>query len=266
MKVRLTLSLVIVLLLAACGGSSSRGSCGDGKCDAVEQANPSLCPQDCTIPLGASTPAGSQSGSEYAFHINLAIKWTVSCTGVCDAAYIPQLGLYFRGNLTVQADHSVNGTGTMRFIYIDPCQTLMPANSTCEVGEASDGSFTISGQSLGTAPGAKGETLQLTLHLQELPKLPLMHTVQMPQGSLDIPMDTTIASFLRGLLSDAGIFDTAFEILAVQASGDLSAQEIESASRFFEGEYQLSTNDGAMAHSLTADGGLLFIRPDMPMP
>jgi hypothetical protein len=152
----------------------------------------------------------------------------------------------------------------MRFTYLDPCQTLMPANSTCTVGDPSDGSFTISGKSLGTASGAKGETLRLTLRLQELPKLPLTHTVLVP--AMVIPMDATIASFLQGLFADAGIFDTPLELLAVQASGDLSAQEIESASRFFEGAYQLSTNDGVMVHSLTAEGGLLFIRPDMPMP
>ncbi|MBA4379510.1 MAG: hypothetical protein C0393_02290, partial [Anaerolinea sp.] len=165
--------------------------------------------------MGASTPAGSQSGSDYAFHINLAIEWAVSCPGVvCDAAFIPRMVLYFRGNLTTQPDRSVSGTGTMTFISIDQCQTLMPGNSTCQIGEASEGSFTITGQSLGITPGAKGETLQLTLHLQELPKLPITHVVQQPQGTLDIPMDTTFASFLGELLSNAGIFDTSFEILA----------------------------------------------------
>jgi Mg-chelatase subunit ChlD len=38
--------------------SAARGKCGDGVCDAAEQKDPSLCPQDC------ATPAATESGTE----------------------------------------------------------------------------------------------------------------------------------------------------------------------------------------------------------
>ncbi len=294
MRTNLTrpLLMIVALILAACAcnlsGSNSTpatppvnagltpgkginpvaGKCGDGTCDNFEQANLNLCPQDCAIPRSTlSTPTVAQTGGQYAFHINLKIDWSATCSDtVCDATYIPHLVLYFRGNLQTQADQSVSGIGTISFISLDPCQTLMPENSSCEIGIPTTGSFSISGRSTGKASGAKGETLFITLHEQSLPRLPLTHTIQSVQGSIDLPMENTFDSFLSNLVSQAGIFDHELELLAVEPSSDLSSTEMEQASHWFSSTYQLKTKEGNLQYNLSASGGLLFIRPDMPMP
>lgn len=247
MRVKLALSLLIVFLLAACGASSSQGLCGDGKCDAVEQANPKLCPQDCTIPMGASTPAGSQSGSDYAFHINFQMDESVSCPGAkCDNAYIPHMVLYFRGNVNAAADGPAAGNGTMYFIGVDPCKTLMPDVSSCNVSGASSGKFTITGR-------MQNGKLEMTLHLSQMPTISVTMVSQYPLGSVTIPLDATYQEEMKQVFSQAGIFEKTFSVSPEISTSDSAAT--------FEGSYTFGG-----ARTLHGFGGLIFISPDMPMP
>ncbi|MBM4425463.1 MAG: hypothetical protein FJ030_19145 [Chloroflexi bacterium] len=260
--------LVLAVSLAAC--TPAKGKCGDGVCDSFEQKKPGFCPVDCNATVGENQPDESSAttaitaGGNYAFHINYAIDWQVTCNGVCDAAFIPNQMLYLRGDFSIQPDQSVSGDGILRVIYMEQCQTLMPSNSKCAIGTPADGHFSISGKTSGKKAGDSAETVELTLTLDQLPTLPLTHTVLIPPT--EISMDNTTQMLFDGLLKNSGIFNTPLILLATPISGELSQEQTSRAGSYFESDYEFSTVDRAMVHSLHSEGGLLFINPQTALP
>jgi hypothetical protein len=217
-----------------------------------------------SLPAAATATAYTKKDSQYAFHINYDIDWQVACNGVCDSANIPSQILYLRGNFTIRPDGALAGDGIIRVIYMEDCQTLMPSNSNCMVGTPTDGKFNITGRSTGKKAGDSAETVELTLKLQNLPALPLTHKIVIPPN--EISMDKTTEMLFGGLLEDSGIFNTPLTLLASPISSELSQEQASRAGNYFESEYEFSTNDRAMVHTLHGEGGLLFINPQTALP
>lgn len=202
---------------------------------------------------GAAAPAGAQNTTgETAFHVNFLIDESVSCTGTCDSFSIPRLVLYFRGSMAPNASGSLRGNGTMRFIGADPCETLMPNVSSCQLDGVSDGSFTAEGEAL---PGGK---LRLTLHLQQAPVLSGAMVTRHPvQGNITLPFDATYSQELKSLFENAKIFETPYEV-----QGGIGSN----AAVNWEGTYELKASDGATVRRMHGFGGLFFISPETALP
>lgn len=196
--------------------------------------------------MGVSTPAVSQSGSDYAFHINFQLDEQVSCPGKCDTAYISHMVLYLRGDVAVDANGSASGSGVMRFISVDACQTLLTDISSCSVTGFTDGAFTIEGR-------LNGNDLEMTLHLTAMPVLSATMMTQMPSGSVSISLDGMYEEEIKQTLMNAGVFEKTF-LVSPEISTTSSAAN-------FEGEYVFGGN-----RTMHGFGGLFFISPDMPMP
>jgi hypothetical protein len=84
----------------------TQGNCGDGVCDQAEQANPSLCPQDCVQqPPSGETGSEPQGGS----------AWSARVVWDCDADYgngqIDRWSVEINYDFDVGADGTITGSG-----------------------------------------------------------------------------------------------------------------------------------------------------------
>jgi hypothetical protein len=258
--------LIALFALPACGGSTpelgqTTRSPGPVPTTPGGTASPG------STPAGSGSPQG-EAGTSYAFHINVNIDESGTCPGSakCDVAFVPHSVLYFRATLTVQPSGTVTGNGTMVFVDLQPCQTLMPDVSSCSVTRASDGAFAVEGKRLAAGSGRGTDTLLLTMRLKELPKVSATMTTAHPSGPIKIPFDTTCAHLLSQMLAQARVFDSPFEVSPVVLSGGVSDEMIARASRTFEGTFVQRTAGGSAVHTIHGLGGLFFIPPDTPGP
>lgn len=194
-------------------------------------------------PISTVTPAVSN----HAFHINFIMDETATCPGSakCDNAYIPKMVLYLRGNVNVAANRA-SGDGTMMFISVDACKTLLPDTSSCKVNGTTNGSFTISGQ-------MQADKLEMTLHLREMPRISVVMTSKHPSGPVTVAYDSTYQEEMKKVFENAKIFETPIQATPTIASGNPAA--------YFEGTYTFGG-----ARTLHGYGGLFFIPTDSPLP
>jgi hypothetical protein len=207
-------------------------------------------PTPTTIPnLISNNPSNpNASSSDVAFHINFNMDESAVCSaGVkCDNAYVPKISMYFRGDIDRSSSGNLSGSGSIILTNAEPCQTLIPENSSCEVTQVTDGTFSITGH-------AEGNQLALTLQIIQMPTMQVIYTVKHPSGNVVLDLTTTYAEEFTKLFESAGVVDKEFTI-----NSDISTT---SSAINFEGTYTF----GGM-RTLHGFGGLIVINPDTPLP